>query len=544
MKKNTFVQGAMIATVAIIVTKILGLLYVIPFYAIIGEKGGALYGYAYTIYTIFLSISSIGLPSAMAKIISEYNTLEQYYLKERAYKIGKKLMLITGACSFIILFLFAPNIAYLILGDITGGNTLEDVTFVIRLISSAILIVPILSITRGYLQGHKYITVPSISQIIEQAVRVAVILIGSYFALNVFHLGLTNAIGVAVFAATIGALSSYFYLLSKIKKSKLHQDYEKTREERKVTDKAILKKLVIYSIPFVLIYTTGAIYDLIDMTTIVRTLVNGLHYDVKIAESVIGILNTWGYKLNAIVVAISSGLVTSLIPNITSNYVQRDFENVRKKINQSIKMLVFITFPLTFGLSFLAKPVWTSFYGNSALGPSVFSYSILIAFFITLFTITLMIMQSLNQYKMVLVSLFAGWVVKLSFNIPLMYSFYHLGFEGYHGTVTATIFGYTVSIIINLIVLRKTTKVDYSETFKTFINIVLGTIFMLVFLSILKLIIPIDTSSRLLSIVICLVYGTIGAVVYFVLAKINKTFDSVFGSNFSLRKLKKGKKEA
>ena len=42
MKKNNFVQGAFIATLGIVITKILGILYVIPFYAIIGVQGGAM----------------------------------------------------------------------------------------------------------------------------------------------------------------------------------------------------------------------------------------------------------------------------------------------------------------------------------------------------------------------------------------------------------------------------------------------------------------------------------------------------------------------
>ena len=53
MKKNTFLEGAMIATIGIILCKIIGLVYVIPFYAIIGTQGGALYSYAYSIYAIF-----------------------------------------------------------------------------------------------------------------------------------------------------------------------------------------------------------------------------------------------------------------------------------------------------------------------------------------------------------------------------------------------------------------------------------------------------------------------------------------------------------
>ena len=88
MKKNSFVEGTFIATLAIVVTKILGMLYVIPFYSIIGTQGSALYSYAYNIYVMFLGISSAGIPSAMSKIVSEYDSTGQKEAKVRSFKIG------------------------------------------------------------------------------------------------------------------------------------------------------------------------------------------------------------------------------------------------------------------------------------------------------------------------------------------------------------------------------------------------------------------------------------------------------------------------
>ena len=111
MKKNNFVQGAFIATLGIVITKILGILYVIPFYAIIGEKGGALYGYAYTLYLVFMAISSAGIPLAISKIISEYQALGYYDAKQRAFKIGKKIAITLGILCFIILFVFVLQLS-------------------------------------------------------------------------------------------------------------------------------------------------------------------------------------------------------------------------------------------------------------------------------------------------------------------------------------------------------------------------------------------------------------------------------------------------
>ena len=81
MKKSSFVEGTLIATIAIIFVKLLGMVYVIPFYALIGIKGSALYAYAYNIYVIFLDISSAGLPIAISKVITEFNTLNKQEAK-------------------------------------------------------------------------------------------------------------------------------------------------------------------------------------------------------------------------------------------------------------------------------------------------------------------------------------------------------------------------------------------------------------------------------------------------------------------------------
>ena len=220
LKKNTFIQGAFIATFGIVLCKILGIVYVIPFYSIIGEQGGALYGYAYNIYSIFLGISQAGIPLAISKIISEYNTLGYYNAKERAFKIGKKLLSLIGIICFLVLFIFADHIGELIIGDITGGNTKEDVAFVIRTISTAILVIPTMSVYRGYLQGHKFITPTTLSQIMEQVTRVLIIVLGSFLMMRVFNLSLKVTVGCALFAATVGGLVALTYLYVKTKKNK------------------------------------------------------------------------------------------------------------------------------------------------------------------------------------------------------------------------------------------------------------------------------------------------------------------------------------
>ena len=135
MKKNSFVEGTIIASLSIIFIKILGALYVIPFYKIIGEDGGSLYSYAYNIYNLFLTISITGFPVAVSKIISEYNEKKMYQAKDEAYKISKVIIGFLAIVSFAITFIFSEEIAYLFIGNLTGGNSISDISLVIKVIS-------------------------------------------------------------------------------------------------------------------------------------------------------------------------------------------------------------------------------------------------------------------------------------------------------------------------------------------------------------------------------------------------------------------------
>lgn len=538
MKKNSFINGALIATIGIVATKFLGIIYVIPFYAIIGEENIALYGYAYTIYNLFLSLSTVGIPPAMSKLISEYNTLEYYNTKERAYKLGKRLLIILGIILFILMFLGAPVIANQIMGDNTGGNSKESITFVIRIISTAILVVPYLSVTKGYLQGHKFITPPSVSQVIEQVVRISVILIGSYLCMRVFKVGVVNAIGVAVFGATIGALVALFYLLFKMKKHKkeLVITNEKKKEEEKITNKAIVKKLLIYSIPFISFGLALSVYDYIDMTTIINTLTK-IGFKTKDAESIIGVINTTGNKLNSVVLAISTGLMTSLVPNITSSFVKGDKKDVKKKVEQSFLMLLYVTMPMAIGLSILAGPVFTAFYGASTWGPRVFCVTIFVALFRCMFTTSVSITQSLNKFKNVFISIIIGILVKLILQIPFIYLFNNIGLYPFWGATFATFLGLTTSVISNLIVINKTVKLDFKSFFLKMFKFIYPLTIMVIVLLLMRNILPFNLTSRFTSIITIMLYAIVGAIIYFSITIKNGAFESIFGNRL-IRNLK------
>lgn len=533
MRKNSFVQGAFIATLGVVLSKILGIIYVIPFYAIIGSQGGALYGYAYNIYSLFLGISQAGIPLAISKVISEYQTLGYYKTKERAFRIGKRALTILGGICFLLLFFLAPVFAEIILGGVEGGNSPSDVAFVIRMISFAILIVPIMSVYRGYLQGHKYITPTSISQVLEQLVRVVIIIVGSFLSLKVFHQSLKTGVGIAVFAATAGALVGYFYLLEVVARHRKELKKQSSAiTEPKVSDRQLLWKILAYAAPVILIDVTRSLFQLVDTFTLVKTMSNGLGYDASFAESIMSVISTWGLKLNMIVIAITTGFMVSLIPNLTASFVHKDMTDVRRKINQTLQMLFYFVLPMTIGLSLLAGPIWTIFYGaeaSSAYGTVSYQYYVFVAMATTFFTATNTILQVLKEYKMMFTCLISGLLVKVLFNVPLIYGFSKMALPGYYGAITATILGFLLASIMGLIFLKKKYHVNYEDTVRRGMNCVAAVLVMTIVLALLKFVVPLTLTSRLMCVLVVMLYATIGAGIYFFITFKTKTAQMIFG---------------
>lgn len=510
MKKNSFVEGTFIATFAIIIVKVLGVLYVIPFYRIIGESGGSLYSYAYNVYNLFLNISTAGIPVAISKIIAEYNTLEMYEAKERSYKVGRNIIFMLSILAFFVLFVFAPEVARLILGEIKGGNTLNDVAFVIRSVSFCLLIIPFLSVSKGYLQGHNYITPSSVSQVIEQVVRIAVILFGSYIVINVLNKSVTLGVGVSVFGAFVGGLVAYIYIKCKINKNK--DAFIKSDKRDNVTNKEIVKKIISYALPLIVVSIATDIYSLTDMTLVVRTSYK-LGYSALDAETIASIISTWAPKICMIINAVAMGMSMSLIPHMVSSFAKKDLVTSNHRFNEAIRIIVFSTLPLAVGLSFLSEGVYSLFYKENLYGTLILRYTAISSFFASIYMIISVSLQSLNKFKIVYVSSGIGFLLNALLDIPFMYLFHTLGLEAFYGAILATIVGYIFSYIYSLFKLKKELNFNYKSILKTIKDSLIPTLAMILVLLVLKLFIKIPTSGIMLVLTLML-YVIVGGLTY------------------------------
>lgn len=541
MKKNSFIEGTIFASLSFLIIKFLGAIYVIPFYATVGELGGALYSYAYTVYSLIINICTIGIPHAISKIISEYNTLEMYEAKERTFKIGNKIMVILSTILFLLMFIFAKQAAYIFIGDIDStGNSIEDVVLVIRSISFCLLIVPYLAIKRGYLQGQKFITVSTTGEVIEQVVRVAFILVGSYLAINVFNAKTSIGVAIAVFGAFIAGLAAYIYLDVKIRKNKKEFNMPSKNQKDKVSNKTILKKIVSFSIPLMIVSITTDLYNMTDLSLIIRGL-GYLGYSGKVAETIGSVMATWASKICLIVNAITFGLTINIIPHMSSSYVKKDYKTINNQFIKSIAMVIVIGLPMSIGISLLANEVYYIFYGASEYGGIILRllpYSIMLGNINMVVNTTL---QSLDKFKTIYISSFTGLLTNALLDIPLMILCDKIGIYPYYGAIISTMIGTSISLTISLRKLKKDMNFEYKELLNIIKKALLPLASMIVVVLILEYFIGPLFTTRITSIITCIICAVVGATIYGIISYKNNLLYNSLGEEYVnqiLRKIK------
>lgn len=542
LQRDSFIKGTTIAYLSIVFTKILGAVYSIPFKAIIGDEGGVIYNAAYSIYSLFLNLSTSGIPTAMSIIISEYIALDMLKSKEAVYRLGQKVLFLISFVSFLILMIFAKPLGTFLILNAEGGVSPDDVALSIRIVALCLLVVPFLSVKKGYLQGHKFISVSSYSQVIEQIVRVAVILIGSYVAVRILKLGVSIGVATALFGAFLGAVIALIYLNVITYKNKEALLLPRRRSSEKAeSSRTMLLKIAKYCIPIVIVSISNNIYEITDLKLVLVGL-NTVGYEPAVTETISSIIGTWGPKICMIITSLAIGLSTSLVPNIVDSYVEKDYKEVNRKFNRSLNTVLLITVPFAVAMILLSKETYAVFYGKSDYGPQILQILAVVSVLSSLTMVSNMALQSIGRARLVIISTIIGLLINAGLDLPLIFLFQKLGLPAYLGPSVSSIFGQGISLIIILITLKKDLRFRYRAVWKLCLRIMIPTAAMGVIVFLIHMVLPAYNSYITLLLSMAL-YAFCGGLVYLILILRSGAFTKVFGNEFVLKaanKIKRG----
>ena len=403
MKGSPFLRGTFFLTMATMISKMLGFIYVIPFTAMVGTGGYVLYTYAYRPYTIMLSIATMGLPLAVSKMVSKYNELDDYYTVKRVLKSGLVFMGCMGVLSFLLLYCLAPYLAKVVIdsGDQTG-NSVTAVTYNIQIVSFALLIVPSMSLLRGFFQGFQSMGPSALSVVVEQFFRMLTILIGSFAVLQLYRGSTALAVGVATFGAFVGAVAGLGILITYYLKRRRHLKKKEIMSVPQTTKSffALYKELFAYSIPFIVVGLAIPLYQTIDTFTINKLLmqVGYLQREAEKINAVIGLVQ----MVVLIPVSVATAFSMSLVPEMTKAYTAKNDQLLYKHFTRTNLLVVFLTIPASLGMMVLAEPIYTLLFGTGndpALGSVILRYYAPACILFSLFSVTAAMLQGINQEK-------------------------------------------------------------------------------------------------------------------------------------------------
>lgn len=472
-QSESFVKGAAWLTIGSVFSRILGALYIIPWSTWLGAEytqANTLYSAGYTPYSLFLAIATAGFPSAIAKQMAFYHSKKEYRVADKLFKNSIVLMLISGLVSGALLYLLAPSLA-----SITSTDNPLGATMVIRSLVPALLILPLMSILRGYFQGFNDMVPSAISQIIEQIARVFYLLAATYAIMMVYRGEVTEAVVHSTFAAFIGALAALVYLavlyfkrLPMINKLK-----ERSLDLIEIDFKESIRIMFMDSVPFILLGSGIILAQVIDTYTFKQILLPTTVMLLREISELYGAMSLDVNKLVMIVVSLAVALASSVVPLITSKFAARDIKGTSSLIEQIVEVFSFVMLPAAIGMIGVSNNLYIMFYPQGHIsGPSLLITGSIMSISLGLYTVLSTVLQSMNFRRLAVRFLVVGLLVKVILQVPLV-AFLHA-----HGAMIATTIAFAVSSVLMWIKIQREVQPDIDRLFKSVFKIIIGTIVM------------------------------------------------------------------
>lgn len=413
-KGQSYLRGAAILGIAGIIVKILGAVYRIPLSNIIKDEGIGYYQTAYPIYVLLLTISTAGIPVAIAKLVSEKRALGDYRNAHKIFKVSLIGLVALGILTSLTVALGANKIVEYI------GN--PNAYYALLALAPALLFVPIMAAFRGFFQGSQTMVPTALSQVLEQLFRVAT---GLALTVILLDKGLPIAAGGASFGgsmgAIIGAITIIFIYLKR--KSSIHDEIASTVITTEYTVKKIVKDLLVIAVPITIGSAIAPIMNTIDAALVFRRL-QDIGYSAKTANDLYGQLTGMAQTLVNLPQVFSIAISMSLVPAISTASTRKARGELGELISSGIRMTLLIGLPAALGMFVLAKPIIALLYFNNepeviASTGDILTYLSLGVVFLTLVQALTAIIQGLGKPIIPVRNLFFGAMAKVSLTYVL-----------------------------------------------------------------------------------------------------------------------------
>ena len=421
-KQTSFMKNVLMLMVAQVAIKILGFLYRLVIINIegFGDTGNGYYSTGYQIYSLLLTLSSVGIPTVISKLVSERVAIGDHKGAHKIFKTALKTFTTIGIVMSLGLFFGADFIAKNVIN-------VEGVKYTLMVLAPAIMFVAAGAVLRGYFAGLGTMKPTSVTQTLEQFLNCVLTILFVYSTI-----GKDTAIMAAAgnLSSTIAIIIAFIYIIIFYKKQRpeiLEDCKNQTVQMETKTTKQILKIIFAVSIPMTIGSLVAELNGTIDTLTvsncIQKAFQGALEGGKDALEAKAMQLSGMVSKIETIIrlpLAINAAFCTALVPAIAASLAKKDKETAIKMLSFSFFLSIIIIAPCAVGLITLAEPILKTIYPNSYEGATILQITSISMIFVALSYVINGGLYGLGKTHIPAIALAIGAGVKTILNIILV----------------------------------------------------------------------------------------------------------------------------
>ena len=472
LKKTSFLKNVVVLLVAHIFIKIIGVINKIYLTNKqgFGDEGNAIYSSAFQIYALFLTISSMGIPNAVSKIVSERLAVGDSKGAHKTFKIAIIAFGLLGFALSLFLFLFSETMA-------EQWLQIPEAKLSLLALSPAIFFTSITAVIKGYFNGRENLNIGANSQTIEQIFRTILTITLIEFIAQTTGFDTRVMAGGAAVATTLSEIICFVYLYkyyTSVKREIANEIRRSVNYKYKGIRKTI-KEILTVSVPMSIGPIISGINRNIDSLTIIR----GLKKFMSETEAKLeyGILCGKIDTLVSFPLSFNSAFTSTLIPVVSSAKASNDFSGANSKIRFSMLISVLIGIPSTVGMIVFAKPILELLFPNQPSGELLLQISSVSITFIMLNQNINSILHGLGKTMVPTVILVFGSAIKLLLNtILVQINPNEFIFGGTAGAALSTVVSHIFTCTLSMFMVKKYVNIQFG--LKDFMKPILATLMM------------------------------------------------------------------
>ncbi len=444
--KKNFLRGALVLSIAGAISKLLGAVYRIPLARLLGGEGMGLYQMAYPIYTTILALATAGVPVAISVLVSRKETEGCSGDSRKIFRVSLAILFIFG----IILTLLVMQSAHFIANNILGE---PRAYYPIMAVAPAIFFSGLMSVFRGYFQGHQTMVPTAVSQVIEQLFRVSAVLILAFF---LFPRGLEYSAAGATFGAVVGGIVGLIvlsaYYLSFRSKNRIQG---KDLKYSGATSMELAREMITLAIPVSFGAVVLPLVQMLDAVIVPGRLM-AINYTTSQATALYGQLSGMAGILIGLPSIFTIAIATSLVPAVSEAVAMRDTRVLNTRINNGFRAGILLSFPCAAGLFILAYPICDLLYATPEAGIplEILAFSCIM---LAAFQLSSASLQGIGHPEIAMRNLIITGIIKVVLN----YALTSVPILNVRGAALGTVTAFLIGSLLNIIYLKKLTGVVY-----------------------------------------------------------------------------------